>query len=133
MPVPGFHSEWFTIDDHRVLLKCRAGYPGERERFIATVVARLLDSNSSDGQARLVQVFYDDKACVYSIEAASTDPADRRLESPITDVLQSIFNSGNYICSMEVVKRGDEHSDHYHHMEHLSVALNVAEDRWKKR
>ncbi|MDH4869821.1 hypothetical protein [Pseudomonas sp. BN515] len=130
MPVPGFHSEWFTVDRHRVLLECRASYPGEQERFIATVASKVVDNNSVNNEARLVRVFFDDKACVYSIEVATTDKGDLLLEGKITNVLQAIFNSGNYISDVRVVKRGDEQSDHYDHMEHLSVAVEIAEDRW---
>lgn len=131
MSVEGFRSEWFTAGKHRVYLEARASFPDDDHRFIAAVVARTLDHNSSD--ARLVKVFYDDKACVYSVDIATTNKADTALESRITNILHSIFNTGNYVCNVEVVARGDESSDHYHHMEHLSVAAGIATDRWAKK
>lgn len=130
MPVEGFRSEWFTVGKHRVFLESRASFPDEEHRFIATVVAKTLDHNSE--HARLVKIFYDDKACVYGVEVATTDEADKRLEHRLTEILHSIFDTGNYFCEITVVKKGDESSDHYHHMEHLSVAAGVATDRWAK-
>ncbi|WP_124303573.1 hypothetical protein [Pseudomonas chlororaphis] len=130
MPRDGFHSEWITIGKHRVLLEARASFPDEDHRFIATLVAKFLDHNSE--HAGLVKVFFDDKACVYSIEAATTDPAEKELEDPITQLVQSVYGTGNYLCDMTVVQKGDELSDHYHHMEHLSVSAGVAIDRWAK-
>lgn len=128
MPVEGFRSEWFTVGKHRVHLEARASFPDEEHKFIAAVAARTIDHNST--QARLVRVYFDDKACVYSVEVATTDELDKALENRITEVLQSIFNTGNYFCDVTVVAKGDELSDHYEHMEHLSVAAGVATDRW---
>lgn len=131
MPVEGFHSEWFTVGKHRVHLEARASFPDEEHKFIATVVARTLDHHST--HARLVRVYFDDKACVYGVDVATTEEADKALEQRITEILHSIFDSGNYLCNVTVVAKGNESSDHYHHMEHLSVALGIATDRWAKR
>jgi len=131
MPVEGFRSEWFTVGKHRVLLEARASFPDDEHKFIASVAAKIVDHHSE--HARLVRVFFDDKACVYSIHVATTDKAEKSLEGKITEVVQSIFGSGNYFCDIEVVDKGDEASDHYHHMEHLSVASGIATDRWAKR
>lgn len=128
MPTEGFHSEWFSINDHRVLLECRASFPDTDHKFIASVVAKTLDVNCV--KARLVRVYFDDKSCTYSIEAATTEPQDKNVEKLVTRIVQDIYGSGNYHCEMTIVKRGDEDSDHYHHMEHLSVQLDVATDRW---
>ncbi|MBP5958149.1 hypothetical protein ICA16_20945 [Pseudomonas anatoliensis] len=130
MPVEGFRSEWLTLGKHRVFLEARASFPDEEHRFIATVVAKTLDHHSQ--HARVVRVYFDDKACVYSIQVATTDEGDKSLEDKITEIVQSIFGSGNYICDVEVIAKGDEASDHYHHMEHLSVAAGIATDRWNK-
>ncbi|MGH8350840.1 MAG: hypothetical protein ACRES5_30390 [Pseudomonas sp.] len=130
MPVEGFRSEWFTVGKHRVHLEARASFPDEEHKFIATVAARTLDHHSI--HARLVSVFFDDKACVYSVHVATTEEADKVLEQRITEILHSIFDSGNYFCDVTVVAKGDESSDHYHHMEHLSVAAGIATDRWAK-
>lgn len=64
---------------------------------------------------------------------ATTKESDKALEDRITNILQSIFDSGNYFCDVAVVTKGDEASDHYHHMEHLSVAAGIATDRWAKK
>ena len=130
MSVEGFRSEWFTAGKHRVYLEARASFPSDDHRFIATVAAQTLDHNSS--HARLVKVFFDDKACVYGVHIATTEEADKALEDHIPSIRHSIFNSGNYFCDVEVVDKGNEASDHYHHMEHLSVAAGVATDRWAK-
>jgi len=55
MPIDGFRSEWITIGKHRVLLEARASFPDEDHRFIAAVVAKFLDYNST--HARLVKIF----------------------------------------------------------------------------
>ncbi|UZE21843.1 hypothetical protein LOY67_17505 [Pseudomonas sp. B21-056] len=128
MPVEGFHSEWFTVGKHRVLLEARASFPDEDHKFIAAVIAKALDHNTE--RARLVRIFFDDKACVYSIHIATTDQTDKQLEDRLTEIVQSIYASGSYYCEIEVVEEGNESSDHYHHMEHLSVSAGVATDRW---
>jgi len=69
---------------------------------------------------------------VYSIETATTDAAEKELESSITQLVQTVYGTGNYYCDMTLVQKGDELSDHYHHMEHLSVGTGVAIDRWAK-
>lgn len=131
MSTEGFRSDWVTLGKHRVLLEARASFPDEDHRFIATVAAKLIDHHSE--QARLVRVFYDDKACIYSVDVATTDADDQRLEGKITEVIQSIYGFGNFYCSVELIAKGDEQSDHYHHMEHLSVAAGIATDRWGKQ
>lgn len=130
MPAEGFRSDWYTVGKHRVLLEARASFPDDDHRLIATVAAKLIDHHSE--HARLVRVFYDDKACIYSIEVATTAAVDQSLEGQITEVIQSIYGTGNYYCSVEIIPKGDEQSDHYHHMEHLSVGAGVATDRWAK-
>jgi len=130
MPVEGFRSEWLTIGKHRVHLEARASFPDDEHRFIATVAAKTIDHNS--GRARLVSVFFDDKASVYGVNVATTEEADKGLEDKITQILHSIFNTGNYFCDVTVVAKGDESSDHYDHMEHLSVSVDLATDRWAK-
>ena len=120
-----FHSEWLTIGKHRILIECRDGFPGEDERFIAEVSAKLVDNNSS--KARIVSIYYDDKACVHTVTVASTKSEDQDIESPLTNVLQAIFNCGNFLVNIEIVKRGNEDSDHYNHMAHLSNAAKVGE------
>jgi hypothetical protein len=55
------------------------------------------------------------------------------LERIISEIVQSIFGSRNYLSDVEIVEKNDESSDHYHHMEHLSVTSGIATDRWAKR
>jgi len=131
MPVAGFHSEWVTIGKHRVLLECRASYPDKEEHFIASVVAEIINHHGSD-QARLVHVYLDDKSSMRHITIASTDKADIGLGDLATNVLQSIYGCGNYQCEVQMVEKGNESSDHYDHMEHLSVGTGLAEDRWQR-
>ncbi|MDD2800784.1 MAG: hypothetical protein PHE96_04935 [Methylococcales bacterium] len=125
MPQNSFYSEWITIGHHRIFIECRDGFPSSDERFIAEVSAKVVDHNSS-GSARVVSIFYDDKACVHCVTVASTDKADTQIESALTTVLHNIFNNGNSIVNVEIVKRGNESSDHYNHMEHLSISTKVA-------
>ncbi len=135
MPITGFHSEWITLKgthNHRVLLECRAGFPSEDERFIARVAVELIDRNSN-GDARLVSVYYDDKSCMHNVVIASTNPDDKRLEKKLESVLQSIFACGNPQVQFKYVEPGDTGSDHYDHMEHISTGVDVAVDRWKHR
>lgn len=134
-PTTGFHSEWITVGStnrHRILLECRASFPAEDERFIASVAVELVDRNSS-GEARVLSVYYDDKSCMHNVVIASTNEDDRQLENALRDVLQTIFGNGNPQVDFVLVAPGDTGSDHYDHMEHLSVAADVAVDRWKHR
>ncbi|QZP26213.1 hypothetical protein [Pseudomonas mosselii] len=130
MPVAGFHSEWVTLGRHRVLLECRASYPDKADHFIAGVVAEIINHNGS-GDARLVHVYYNDKASIHHVTIASTNQDDLALGDLTTKVLQSIYGSGNYDCDVQIIERGNESSDHYEHMEHLSVGAGLAEDRWQ--
>lgn len=120
-----FYSEWITVRNHRILLECRDGFPSSEERFIAEVSAKFLDNNASDS-ARIVSIYYDDKSCTHCVTVASTNEADSSIESVLTNVLHNIFNNGNCIVNVEIFKRGNESSDHYNHMEHLSVSAKVA-------
>jgi len=133
MPTTGFHSEWITIDKHRILLECRASYPDQKIRFIASVAAAICDNHSESRRARVVQVFYDDHSSMYSVKIASTDPEDRKIGDVVAEVLQTIFNNGNSLSDVVIVKKGNEGSDSYDHMEHLSVGAEVAADRWRHK
>jgi len=130
MPNTGFHSEWVTEGDHRILLECRASFPDETMKLIAKVAAVTCDSNS-EGRARVVRVFYDDKACIWTVDVASTDPKDKQLEDALISVLHTMFAHGNCQPQVEIVEEGRTDSDHYHRTEHLSVAAGVAVDRWR--
>lgn len=81
----------------------------------------------------MLSVYYDDKSCMHNVLIASTDQNDRTLEDTLRDVLQAIFGNGNPQVEFIHVAPGDTSSDHYDHMEHLSVGADVAVNRWKHR
>jgi hypothetical protein len=130
MPTTGFHSEWITNGDNRVYVQCRAGFPGTTEHFIVSVACEFLTHNATD-RARVVSIFYDNKACSHLVTVASTKKEDQVVEDALMQVLHAIYANGNCQVTVEIVAKGDEHSDHYDHMEHLSVATGVAVDRWR--
>jgi len=130
MPTHGFHSEWATIKDHRVHLECRASFPDEKMRLIARVAVETCDNNS-EGLARVVKVFYDDKACTWAINVVTTDPKDNKLENQLMTVLHTMFGDGNCHTEVEIVASGNTSSDHYCHTEHLSIKSGVAVDRFR--
>lgn len=130
MPTTGFHSEWITVGENRILIECRAGFPGQMERFIASVACEFLMHNASK-DARVVGIYYDDKSCVHTVTVASTDKSDKAIQERLMHVLHGIYANGNCQIRFEIVKKGDTDSDHYDHMEHLSVETDVAVDRWK--
>ena len=117
----GFYQEWITVGDNRILLECSNSFPAAEERFIADVAANVLDNNASD-KARVVSVHYDDKTSIHCVTIASTKEEDSSVEETLTSVLQDIFNNGNSTVNFELVEAGDESSDEYNHMEHLSAA-----------
>jgi hypothetical protein len=90
-------------------------------------MAQALEHNSNE--ARLIHVYFNDKSSLYHIVAASTDREDAGLGKLLTNILQSIFASGNYECEVQIVPKGNEYSDHYDHMEHLSVEAGIAYSR----
>jgi hypothetical protein len=133
MPTNSFHSEWIVIrakNEHRILLSCRAGFPGNDEHFIARVSAELIDRNSS-GDARVLKVYHDDKSCTHNVTIASTQKKDEGLVNSLAHVLHEIFGHGNPQAEFIYVAPGDHNSDHYNHMEHLSVGAEIATDRWQ--
>ncbi len=132
MPSTGFHSEWLTVGRHRVLLHCRAGFPDANMRFMAKVAAITCDANS-ERRARVVEIFYDDKACSWTVSVASTDAADKQLEDILLTVFHTMYAHGNIEPQVQIVEQGNTDSDHYNLTEHLSVRAGVAVDRWRHR
>ncbi len=130
MPSTGFHSEWLTVGHHRVLLHSRASFPDENMRFMANVAAITCDANS-EGRARVVEIFYDDKACIWTVSVASTDAADKQLEDTLLTVFHTMYGDGNIEPQVQIVEEGNTDSDHYDRTEHLSVSAGVAVDRWR--
>lgn len=130
MSVSGFHSEWITMTRHRVLLECRAGFPDANLHFVARVAAITCDHNSE--RARIVKVYVDDHNSIVQITVASTLPKDEAVADRVREVLQGMFGCGNYQTEFLKVEPGRESSDSYDHMEHLSVAAELAANRYKK-
>lgn len=130
MPTTGFHSEWITIGEHRVLLECRASFPNENMRFIADV-AVVACNNNTMGRARVVRIFYDDKACIWTVAVASTSPEDESLEETLRTIFHNIYDDGNVQPQVTIVEEGATDSDHYNQTEHLSVIADIAADRWR--
>ena len=118
--IDGFNEEWFTVnDDTRVLLSSRCGYPRKKMKFIAKVVVEALKNRSKN--ARLVQLFYDDKACSHCINIVSDSDKDNdNIAQEIENIINSIYDYGNDIVEMDIVKEGNKDSDHYDHMAYLS-------------
>jgi len=133
----GFHSEWITIKHHRILLQRRCGFPDDNLRFVAQVTVEMCIHNVIDesfaAPVRVVSVFEDDThgSVVVTIAATSREQV-KGLQGDVTGVLQSIYNSGIYVCNVVIVEPGDTHSDHYDPMEHLSVKAGVSVDRFSK-
>ena len=99
-------------------------------RFTARVAVETCDNNS-EGRARVVKVYYDDKSCIWTITVATPEPKDRKLEVDLTTVLHTMFGHGNCHPTVEVVAPGQTSSDSYDHTEHLSVEAGVAVDRFR--
>ncbi len=113
-----FHSEWVTIEDTRVFLQCRDGFPSEHTKFIAELAVKALKYRTSD--ARLVHIFYDDKAGVHCLYFVSDNPEDKIWADEVVELINGICNSGNEIGEMVIVKQGNKSSNHYNHMAYLS-------------
>jgi hypothetical protein len=102
-------------------------------RLIAKTAAAICDQHTA-GRARVVQVFYDDKACIWTATIASTDPQDKALETIVTSAMfDNEVVDANYVTQVEIVKEGDTQSDHYERMEYLSVRSGIAADRWRHK
>ncbi len=120
MLIRGFRSAWITIKEHRILLECRGGFPGEVMEFAARLAVEVCDFNSRGKKARVVKVYYNNKACVTTVTMASTDKTDCELEALLTGAWYNIYNGSPFDVRMVIVERGNESSDHYDHMEYLS-------------
>lgn len=93
MPCTGFHSEWVTLENSRVLLEYRGSFPSKRMHLIARVAVEASRQRSED--ARLVKVYYDDKACSHVLTFASDNHSDDGIEREIVNIINNIsFLSG---------------------------------------
>jgi len=137
MPISGFHSEWITIKDHRIYLSCRASFPDEIMFFMAKVIVEACDNNS-DNAARVTRIDFDDKAGVYAINIASTNSHDSVIKDRLEPVLETIFKNdensiSTFLVHVDIFEPGNTNSDHYDHMEYLSIKSDVASDRWRHK
>lgn len=119
-----FHSEWITINKHRILLQCRKSFPDEEMKLIARIAVETCDHNSGK-DARVVKIYFDDKVSMTTITIASTNPDDKNIEEHLRKVFEMIFNSGNFNTLVEIVKQGNSFSDNYDHMQYLSSMAGV--------
>jgi hypothetical protein len=119
-----FHADWVAEYGSRIYLQCRDSFPNETMRFVAKVTAFACNSHSENAQ--IVRVYYDDKACIYLIDIASTDPNDERLVDIIFEALDKLF--GHSMCQPQftLVPDGNRDSEHYCHMEYLSRECGVS-------
>ena len=131
MSISGFHSEWVTIGESRVLLCCRSSFPDDRMKLIAKVAVETTTQNSGTHSAAVVEVHFDDKDTVWTVIVASTDESDKKLEPILQTVLQTMLDNGNVRAEVIIVPEGDRNSPNYDHMEHLSVSAGVGKNRWK--
>jgi len=137
MPISGFHSEWITIKDHRIYLSCRASFPNDTMHFMAKVIVETCDNNS-DNAARVTEINFNDKAGVYAINIASTNSHDLVIQERLEPILETIFKNdensiSTFLVNVEIFEPGDTQSDHYNHMEYLSIKSDVAVDRWRDK
>lgn len=124
MQASNFHSEWITINRHRILLQCRISFPDEEMKLIARIAVETCDNNSKK-DARVVRIYYDDKTSMTTITIAATNPENKRLEELLTKVFETIFGYYNFETIVEIVKPGDSGSDRYDHMQYLSSMAGI--------
>ena len=124
MNAENFHSEWITIDGHRILLECRISFPDEQMKFIARVAVEFLGSRS-EHQARIVKVFFNDNVSLWVITIASSNPEDKVFEKKLAKIFESIYDCGNFETVVEIVEPGNSVSDRYNHMQYLSKMAGV--------
>lgn len=124
MEKEGFHYEWVTIRNHRILLHCRTGFPDDRMRFIARVAVETCDWQSSS--ARVLKVFFDDKSDMWSVDVATTDPRDSELENTLSTIFDAMYGTLICIPRVGIIDACNSQSDSYNHTEYLSMKSRVA-------
>lgn len=117
-----FHSDWVTIGRHRVFIACRTSFPDEGLIGQAEYAVRVIEQYATD-EARLVQVYYDDKVCVPRFDIASTNDEDGLPEHLCEEFAQE-YDFGISANVLVVPKRAWQ-SDKYCHMQYLSEAAGV--------
>jgi hypothetical protein len=130
MSIPGYHSEWVTLGDNRVLLCCQSSFPDDRMKLMAQVAVETCRQNSTTERAGIVEVYFNDKVTVWTVTVASTDVSDKKIGPILQGVLQGMLDNGNVFARVLIVPKGDVSSDQYNHMEHLSIAAGVGTEEW---
>jgi len=117
-----FYSEWITITQHRVLLEC--SFPDDEHRFIAKVAVETCEHFSylekSCDTARIICVFYNDKASCYDIFIASTNPKHEELVDRLTIVFNNIYPENPANVVFELCKEGESSHDKYNRTQYLA-------------
>ena len=124
MPTTGFHSDWVTIKDHRILLECRSSFPSSKLRFDARLAVEIVANNSPE--ARVVRVFFDDKSQCTNIKVASFLRDDQVLERVMEGVFHTIFPGRVTYCDVIIVDPGVQSLEHHCRAEQLSIGAGVA-------
>lgn len=124
MAASGFHSDWVTIKDHRVLLECRSSFPNARMRFDARLAVEIVRNNSPE--ARVVRVFHDDKSACTNIKIGSYNKDDQVLERVVEGVFHTIFPGRVTYCDVIIIDSNHPLLEPYNATEHLSVEAGVA-------
>jgi hypothetical protein len=124
---PGFGSEWVTVGDlYRVFVNCRNGFPGPAHAEVLRN-ACMLEAGTFSGEARIVELFDDDKAGVYCVNVATTCEEDSGKIGRFEESLQELTlgeerdGVGSWVTAkIEVYPKGRTGSDHYDHARHLA-------------
>ena len=125
MAASGFHADWVTIKEHRILLECRSSFPGARMRFDTRLAVEIVNNNSHE--ARVVRVFYDDKSKCTNIKIASYHKDDQVLERVVEGVFHTIFPGRVTYCDVIIINSSTKSLEHHNHTEHLSLEAGVAQ------
>jgi hypothetical protein len=121
-----FNSEWVSEGRHRVFIECRGGAPTDYMRDIVKIAAFYCD-NCQEADARVVKLFYDNKADAFTVFLASDEPEAASMESALTSIMEELGGGRMISASMVIVPIGNKKSDHYDHMQHLSIEAGKAD------
>jgi hypothetical protein len=120
----GFGEEWVTFGRHRVLISVRDGFPGEFEREIAALTARLLDAEPEQEdrhRSHLVSVSHNVTYGNVVVRIGLEANADAGLISEEAETLYGLLWPADTINPLvEVLPPANSNSDHYHPAEHAA-------------
>lgn len=120
----GFHSTWLTVRDHRIFVDHRTGFPSPEDKRIAELAATFVEYKCSP-DARVIHIFFDDKAGQYCITVASTEARDSAIVDDLPDALWKDFYNAGFAVWFNLVPPGYRASNRYNHMEYLSAACGL--------